>query len=405
MITNMFAKILRWCVHFIKYFYQEFQHLHVSQHASAMTLTSLLSIVPLFALSLTIMSILPQAESNQTMMQDYVFSHFVPESGQVITQWLEQFVEQARQLSWVGIAFFFVTAIILLNNIELTFNKIWYVKHKRPFLLKLLIYWTFITAGPLILAAAVLLGSELDWSQLPITQLTSSGGTLAFLLIWFFFILLYFFVPQFPVSWLEATFGALLVTLILTGLKSLLGSWLIWFPSYQITYGAFAVIPLLLLWLYSSWLVIIAGALIVRMSSELHALHDRKNQGDLAGVIAVLQWLSAHSLTNQRVSDRDFRRFPNISLVTWRTYMNWLEHQGWVARDDNGDFILSTDKKNITLGVIMASWPWPKNEHQWQALPHGVRTELQLLGRKQQHILDTSIFVYLKTEKEDEHAG
>ena len=314
--------MLAWIIPTIRYFYAEFNQLHVSQHASALTLTSLLSIVPLTTLSLTVMSIMPQAEGNYSVLQEYVFSHFLPSSGDAITAWIEQFVQKARQLSAIGIAFFAVTAIMLLNNIEITFNKIWYVQHRRPFFLKLLIYWAFITLGPLILTSAVFVGAEIGWSSMAIHQVSGSANFLAFTLVWLFFTLLYYFVPQFPVTWLEALFGGVCVASLLALLKSIFSYWLVWFPAYQLTYGAFAAVPLVLLWLYSSWIVIIGGALLIRVVSEIETIRNLNQPANLSGIVQVLQWLATHKEQKKAVSDRDFRLFPDISLKNWRLYFN-----------------------------------------------------------------------------------
>jgi membrane protein len=153
-------------------------------------------------------------------------------------------------------------------TIEHAFNAIWRVRERRPLLRRLLFHLLALLLGPTLfggsLAAITFLASvslgffdEPAWLDAAIFR----GLSFAFMVV--MFALLYWAVPAKPVGRWHAVLGGLLAAAAFGLMQRLFALYIANFPAYTVIYGAFAALPVFLLWLYLSWGVILVGALIV----------------------------------------------------------------------------------------------------------------------------------------------
>lgn len=240
------------------------RELRLQQTASSLTLLTLLAVVPMAAVGLLVLTALPAFGAMRASVQRFVSDNlFLPSFSETVTGYIEQFVAAADKLSVIGTAFFFATAMSAMLTIDRTMNDIWRTPRPRPLGQRLVLYWALLTLGPVLLGGAlglqVRVATQLGETRALTGALAAGLPTVLGILG---LTLLYRLVPNERVRWRHALLGAFLAALLLEGLKRLLGLYITRFPSYTVVYGAFAALPLLLLWLVALWMSVILGALL-----------------------------------------------------------------------------------------------------------------------------------------------
>ena len=135
---------------------ERFRRHEGAQNAAALTYTTLLSLVPLMAVSLAVFSAFPVADRVYDTIQMFLFRNFVPASGEVLQLYLSQFIAKASHLTGAGAAFLVIVALLMMANIDRALNAIWEVRERRRFAIKFLIYWAVLSLGPVLIGASVL---------------------------------------------------------------------------------------------------------------------------------------------------------------------------------------------------------------------------------------------------------
>ncbi len=238
----------------------------VTQVAASLTFTSLLALVPLMSVAFSLFSALPLFSGWLETVEQFVLDIFVPTVGEGVKNYLLGFVHKTAGLSTIGSAGLFVTAILLLNTIDVTFNRIWRIKRTPRTLVRLLLLLFFLLLGPLILAAS--LAATTFIMALPyVSETMNSFGLRTIILTMLPMVatclllaFMYHWIPNTPVLWRHAFAGGAVATILFEVAKYLFALYIAWFPTYELLYGALAAIPLLLLWMYVSWLIVLLGA-------------------------------------------------------------------------------------------------------------------------------------------------
>lgn len=184
------------CGHFLIYLARRFQGDGCPQSAAALTYMSLFAVVPMLTLMYSMFSLVPAFQELGGQVEAFIFSKFLPSSGQEITQYLSEFSTQARKLSIAGVLIILITAFLMLSNIEKTFNHIWATTGGRQGLAGFLVYWAILSLGPLLLAIGMMMSTYLMSFRLIVAEVDSLGvvvllfSYLPWLLTWFAFTLL-----------------------------------------------------------------------------------------------------------------------------------------------------------------------------------------------------------------------
>ena len=113
------------CIGFLAYAGKRFQRDGCPQSAAALTYMSLFAVVPMLTLMYSMFSLVPAFQELGSQVEGFIFSKFLPSSGQEITRYLADFSTQARKLSGAGVLIILLTAFLMLSNIEKSFNHIW----------------------------------------------------------------------------------------------------------------------------------------------------------------------------------------------------------------------------------------------------------------------------------------
>jgi membrane protein len=197
----------------------------------------------------------------------------LPESAAALAGYAEQFAANAARLTTVGLAVLFVTAIIVLLTIDRAFNQIWRVPRPRGTAQRVFIYWALLTVGPLLVGASLSLTSWLVSQSLGLVKDVPLAAEVVLdvvpvLLTAAAFTLAYIAIPNRRVLVRDALAGGLLAALAFEGMKHGFALYVTQFPTYRLVYGAFASVPLFLLWIYLSWMVVLFGAVTAAVLPE-----------------------------------------------------------------------------------------------------------------------------------------
>lgn len=238
-------------------------------HAAALTYTTLFALVPLITVTFSALSMIPALQESKGEIEQLLMGSLVPSSGDAVMGYLAEFSEQARKLTTIGIILLMVTAFMMLRNIEDSFNQVWLLKRSRKGLSSFLLYWAILSLGPLMLSAGLAVSSYISsmslWKEdwVPTSGILLLGIVVPYITSFFVFTLIYWAVPNCKVPLKHAAIGGAIVALLFELGQEVFAEASTFFPTYQLIYGAFAAVPLFLLWLFLSWSVILLGAEIV----------------------------------------------------------------------------------------------------------------------------------------------
>jgi membrane protein len=236
--------------------------------ASSLTFTTTIALVPLATVLLAVFTAFPMFAKFQGVLQQWLIQRLIPDNiARQVLGYLTQFAGKASKLGGVGFAVLFFTALALILTIDRTLNAIWRVRKPRPLGQRVLVYWAVMTLGPILLAISLSLTSyALSASKGLVGGL--AGGvqllldSLQFVLLAWGMAALYRYVPNTRVHWGHAWAGGMFVSVGFEAAKKLLVIYLAKVPTYSVLYGAFATLPILLIWIYVGWVIVLLGAVI-----------------------------------------------------------------------------------------------------------------------------------------------
>lgn len=247
---------------------RRFNEEHFAQAAASLAYTTLLSLVPLTAMVLALVSAFPIFAGVVEHVDHFLVANLLPaKTGGVVVKYVGNFSQKASRLTTLGFALLAVTAFLLLANLERTFNRVWHVSMSRPLAARARLYFTVLLLGPLVLgsvfgAISFTVTESLGLINEPPGLRQVLFKLVSLLLLGGFFAFLYRAVPNTEVEQRSALIGGIFAALAFSLMQRGFEVYLAKFPSFSLIYGAFATVPIFLLWLYLSWVVILAGALV-----------------------------------------------------------------------------------------------------------------------------------------------
>jgi membrane protein len=244
---------------------------------------SLLSLVPLVAVAFSVLNAFPMFSGFRTQIETFVYANVVPSRGEELQTYINGFVGNIAQMTTVGVGFLVVVALMLIHNIDKTLNKIWRVQKRPRLIISLSIYWMILTLGPILLGSSIAFTSYLASLTHLADNYTPGLSSMLLTLAPYLFSLLAFFmlyqlVPNVKVRYSHALCGALFSSILFEMLKKVFALYIQHFPSYQAIYGALALVPILFVWVYLSWLVVLLGAELTALLQEQHARFRKISQ-------------------------------------------------------------------------------------------------------------------------------
>ncbi len=245
--------------------------------ASSLTFTTTIALVPFITVALAVFTAFPMFAKFQTVLQKWLIESLVPDNiSRQVLGYLNQFAGQASKLGVVGLAVLLGTALALVFTIDRTLNNIWRVRTSRPFAQRVLIYWASITLGPVLLALSLSVTSYAVSFSKGVVGAMPGGVSLLLQIMQFVLVAggmaaMFRFVPNTHVRIGHAWVGGLFVSTGLELAKRGLTLYLSSVPTYSVVYGAFATLPILLVWIYVAWVIVLLGAALTAYLPSLLA--------------------------------------------------------------------------------------------------------------------------------------
>ncbi|CAB3763962.1 YihY family inner membrane protein [Paraburkholderia humisilvae] len=355
----------------------------IPQVAGSLTFTTMLSLVPLATVAFALFTAFPIFASFQTSLQGFLADHLMPEQfNNQIFKYLNQFASKAKGLTTLGLIFLFLTSVMTMMTVESAFNVIWRVRKARPLAQRVLVYWAILTLGPLLIGVSLSISSYLFTRSMAYTatqhipsmiEWALTGAALPLTIL--AFTLMYVFVPNCRVAWRDAAVGGLCAAVAFEFAKRGFGFYIRRIPSYTAVYGAFAVVPLFLIWMYLSWFITLAGAMI---ASALPAIRIGQFHrpyfpgGDLLYALELLAMLSeARDIGSRGYTVPALARMLRRDMDTTVRLLQQLEAIGWIVPiDDNGlqpHHVLLANPNQITVRQLYDLLVIDRNELAYQA--------------------------------------
>ncbi|WP_240126427.1 YihY family inner membrane protein [Thermomonas alba] len=346
---------------FMRFVLRRFLDDRLFEAAGALSYTTAFALVPLSVVVFGVLSVSPVFEAWSARLTDYIFANFVPSAARAVSGYLADFAANTRSLTLAGALALIVSLLLTLRSVETVFNRIWRVSGARPRLARFLMYWTVLTLGTLVAAASLALSTR--FFALAIFE-TLPGRWLEALMLRFApmliellaFAAVFKLVPHRDVAWRHALAGALLAMLLFELVKSGLGLYLGTFDSYQKLYGAVALVPILMLWIYLSWCAILCGA---SFASSLAAFRYqpkalRLPQGhELYGLLRMLGRFRQARVRGKGLSEADLLALePALTDSQLQSLLDRLAAIHVVQRAESGEWLLARDLDEVHLDEL-----------------------------------------------------
>ncbi|MEW6997949.1 virulence factor BrkB family protein [Colwelliaceae bacterium BS250] len=272
---------LRIGIQFSEHFINRCRHDQIQVSAGYLSYVTLMSLVPLIMVMLSIVSAFPIFGEMHKDIETFVFSHLVPTASDLIQGHIDGFVSNASKMPATAIAFLFVLAMLMISAVDKSLNKIWKIHKRRKVVTSFAIYWMILTLGPILIGVSIAATSYIvSLATYTGVDMTIFNEILLRLLPFMAslsgFLVLYMLVPNISIKLKHALIGAFVATVLFELAKKAFAAYVTHLPSYEAIYGALAIIPILFVWVYLSWLVVFIGAEITVSLQEFDGFTDKQ---------------------------------------------------------------------------------------------------------------------------------
>ena len=356
---------------FVLFVIRRFEADRCREQAGSLTYTTLFAVVPMLTVFLVIISSIKALEPARQQLQQLIYSNFLPKTTIAFDKAFNAFTDKSSNLTIIGILFLFVTTVMMLTSIETVFNRIWRVRETRGGIVGFMRYWTIISLGPILLGSAFVISSAVA----SLTVLSDNfvgyevNGKFIFWCISFALTVLGFFIlnwtiPNRRVPIKAALIAGVFSAIVFELLKNLFGYIMSNFTSYEIVYGAFAAVPIFLLWIFLSWNIVLLG---VEISYALTAFYSGKEQKRHPVIILLdlLELFYKKQLKGHAVSDEEaLSVLGREEIGRWPSYVEMLEQQKLIRRTDNDDYVLVRNLDQVDVWSFYRQLPYPLPQRQ-----------------------------------------
>lgn len=330
------------------------------ESAGALAYTTMFALVPFSAVVFAVLSAFPEFQVWSARITEFLFANFVPSSARSVQKFLQGSAQSAVELSGTGVVALLASVLLTMWSIEQAFNRIWRVPSARPKLTRFLMYWTLLTLGSVLAVAALAATSALfsipalagvearDFSDRLLRYLPHALEFLAFSAA-------YWLIPHRTVPLRFAMAGGLLATILFEWLKWALAIYLR-NASFEQLYGALAVIPIFLIWVYTSWLVVLLGASLAASLASFRYQPRALRLSPGAEIYAVMRLLGrfeevrrdGQGLHLAQIKQRE----PSFTDELLQQMISALCEMNIIQRSESGAWLLSRDLDKVPLGEI-----------------------------------------------------
>ena len=350
---------IKYLYRFIRFMFSRFLEDRGTHTAGTLAYTTLISLVPLLAVGLSFLAIFSDLKTQSSDILDFFFANFVPASKEVIQQYVGQFADKATKLSAAGLLVLIFTALMMMSTIDTSLNRIWRVRTRRSLKASFLVYWVVLTSGPMLMGVGIGLSSYLVSLPLINEAATPFGGKKALLELVPYvletcaFALLYLIVPNRRVRFRHALAGGIVAAILFEFAKGGFAWYVTTFPTYEAIYGAMAVIPIFLVWVYVSWVIILLGA---EFACCLDVYRDQSDMTweshEVKFLLAIrligYMWQAQQEGKSLRVRDM-LKQMPTVDEESLRDVLLTLKAANFVESTTERKWVLVRDLDEVSL--------------------------------------------------------
>lgn len=365
-----------------------FKEARLGQVAGSLTFTTLLGLVPMLTVALALFSAFPVFSAFQEGLEKFFLQSLIPDSiARPVLKAISEFAGKAARLGVAGLLGVLISALVLMLTIDRALNRIWRVRRPRAFSRRLLIYLAAVTLGPFVVGASFTAASyaftaSRGWGPMMPGLLATAVELMESLALLGGAMMLYRFLPNTLVRWRDALLGALFVVLAFAVARAALGWYVKAVSTYAAVYGAFATLPILLLWIYIVWVIVLGGAVLAASAPSLRgaqALDDRVPGARFTLALRLLRELAARRDGPQpTVELLALAECVQADPLEVRTVADELVEWGWLVRvePEGGNaagYLLRLHPNQCPMDQLARAWliaPQAGNEA-WQRLASG----------------------------------
>ncbi|MFB2538629.1 MULTISPECIES: YhjD/YihY/BrkB family envelope integrity protein [unclassified Acinetobacter] len=360
---------MKW-LQFMIFLVKRFEKDRCREMAGSLTYTTLFAIVPTLTVFLVIVSSIKALEPARQQMQNWIYSNLLPRTSIAFEKTFNSFAENSTNLTAIGILFLFVTVVMMISTIEDAFNRIWRVKKSRGGLSGFMRYWTIISLGPILLGTAFVLSSAVASMNLLQNNVAGYEFNFGFILSVLSFVLtcvgislLYWAIPNRAVPIRSAAIAGIFTAIIFTGLKHFFGYIMSNFTSYELVYGAFAAVPIFLLWIYINWIIVLFG---VELSFALTAYDSKpaSPRHPIMMLMDILELFYHKQKQGKGISEKDaLDLLGRDEIGRWPHYVELLQEQKIIGVIDNDQYMLIRNLNYVDFWEFYHTLPFQLPHH------------------------------------------
>lgn len=267
---------------FARLYIQRCQQDQITVNCGYLAYISLLSLIPMIAVMFAMLQAFPMFAELRSAIEQFVYANAIPSRGAEIQAHISQFIGNTGGMTTIGVFALILVALLLIHNIDKTINRIWRITRRPRPVISFSIYWMILTLGPVLFGSSIALSSYLIRLSQFADNYTPGLSTLLlsavpYLMSFLAFFILYLVVPNTKVKMRYASAGAVMATLLFELSKRGFAFYITQFPSYDAIYGALALVPILFVWVYLCWLVVLLGAELTALLQQINETPDVEN--------------------------------------------------------------------------------------------------------------------------------
>ncbi len=362
---RMLATVLR----YLYGLFRDILHGQLTLRAMSLVYSTLLSVVPLIALSFSVL----KGFGLHKRMEPYLYTWMEPlgPQGAEITAQVIEFVDNVKGglLGGVSLAFFIYTAISMVQKVEESFNYVWYVSKPRSFARRFSEYMIVLLVGPVVMVIALGILASIGNNDLAQGLLSSRamspvviviGKLTPYLMVSAVFTFLYMFMPNTRVRFFAALAGGVAGGILWSSIGALFTNFVVYASSRELIYSGFAVAITALFWLYLNWLILLIGAQIAFYVQKPAYLRRGRREPQLAN--ATIERLALNLMycvggafreAGHHTTLQDISEALKIPSLTIEPVANKLERAGLLLTTEQDTLIPGRDLSRIRLRDIL----------------------------------------------------
>lgn len=354
------GSIARQSWRFASFLFDNFKKDDCQLTAAALTYQTLFAVVPLLTVTYTVLASFDAFQGVGETLEGFIFENVVPENVAVVQEYLRGFSDQARSLRVPSLLLLAVTAFLMMFTIERTFNRIWLVQEPRHGFQRVLVYWAILTLGPILVGGGIFITTYIF--SLPL--ISDVAGSPAFLhlvplgLSAIMFTVMYITIPNCVVPLRHGVAGGVVIAAVFELAKQLFGEVVSRF-GFEVIYGAFAAVPLFLLWIYLSWIIVLLGAEFVKGLGLFRFERNGRLELPLIQILVILELFFHAHHKGEVVTEKNIRSHGHrIDMEMWPEYKRRLMKLGLIRGVDRGGLVLSKNLSEVTIWDLYQALPW-----------------------------------------------